>query len=120
MTMEPGEYEIEGREIYAQVFDVVTAPKKEKKPEVHKKYIDVQYLVSGEELLGFAPDTGAYKAESERPEDDITFYETVEGESFIHAVPGSYTVFVPRDIHRPGVMADRPMKIRKVVVKVMV
>lgn len=119
MNMVPGEYEIRGREIYAQVFDLVTAPKEEKKPEAHKNYIDVQYLADGEELLGFVSDTGDYKAESEKPENDIVFYEAVEGESFIHALPGSYTIFFPQDIHRPGVMADHPMKIRKVVVKVM-
>lgn len=118
--METGEYEIRGREIYAQVFDIVTAPLQEKKPEIHRKYIDVQYLVSGEELLGFAPDTGVYTKESERPENDIAFYESVEGESFIRAVPGSYTIFFPQDVHRPGVMVERPVKIRKVVVKVMV
>ena len=32
----------------------------EKRPEVHEKYLDVQFLASGREKLGFTPDTGSY------------------------------------------------------------
>lgn len=115
-TMEPGVYEIQGKDIYAQVCDIITAPIVDKKPESHMNYIDVQFLVSGEELLGFTPDTGKY-IEAER-HNDLILYEDVENEFFIHATPGCYSIFFPCDIHRPGVMVDKPMSIRKVIVKV--
>ena len=36
--MEPGVYEIEGKQLYAQVFDAMTEPLADRKPEVHEKY----------------------------------------------------------------------------------
>ncbi len=42
--MEPGVYEIQGKEIYAQVFDAETGAVSERRPEVHEKYVDVQFL----------------------------------------------------------------------------
>ena len=50
--MEPGVYEIKGKDIYAQVFDTETKPAEKQRPEVHEKYIDVQFLASGKEKLG--------------------------------------------------------------------
>lgn len=117
-NMEPGVYEIQGKDIYAQVFDVQTGSREEKRPEVHEKYLDVQFLVSGEEKLGVTPDTGKYTVAEHIRERDLIFYETVENEGFIHAVPGSFCVFFPSDVHRPAVAVNAPMSIRKVVVKV--
>lgn len=117
-AMAPGVYEIQGQDIYAQVFDVTTGPRQEKKPEVHRTYIDVQYLVSGEEFLGFAPDKGHSKIVEQHPEKDLYFCDQAPDEVLMKALPGSYTIFFTNDIHCPGVMVDKPMTIRKVVVKV--
>lgn len=117
-AMETGVYEIQGKEIYAQVMDAQTAPAEEKRPEVHEKFIDVQFLASGKERLGFTPDTGKYEVDERFDERDLIFYKSVENEGFIEATPGCYSVFFPTDVHRPAVAAGEPMKIRKVVVKV--
>ena len=61
VNMEPGVYELEGKLMYAQVFDAETGSVNEKRPEVHEKYLDVQFLASGREKLGFTPDTGNYE-----------------------------------------------------------
>ena len=45
--MEPGVYEIEGKKMYAQVFDAETEPAEKKRPEVHENFLDVQFLESG-------------------------------------------------------------------------
>lgn len=119
-AMETGVYEIQGRQIYAQVMDAETGDISEKRPECHEKYVDVQYLASGRERLGFTPDTGNYEVDERIDEKDLIFYKSVENEGFIEAVPGCYSIFFPADVHRPAVAADEPMKIRKVVVKVSV
>ena len=105
--METGVYEIEGKLMYAQVFDAETEPLEARKPEYHEKYLDVQFLVTGREKLGFTPDTGNYEV-AER------------NEGFITSTPGCFCVFFPTDIHRPQVADGEPMKVRKVVVKVSV
>lgn len=118
VNMEPGVYEIEGKKMYAQVFDADTEEAQCKKPEVHEKFLDVQFLVSGEEKLGFTPDTGKYEIDEKFDERDLIFYKKVENEGFITATPGCFCVFFPHDVHRPAVALNEPMKIRKVVVKV--
>lgn len=118
--MEKGTYPIQGKDIYALVQEITTCPVEEKKPESHEKYVDVQYVVEGRERLGFLPDAKKYPIVSSKEENDIYFYENVEGESFVIAQDGDYSIFFPNDIHRPGCMVDRPEKVRKVVVKVSV
>ncbi|MDO4268045.1 MAG: YhcH/YjgK/YiaL family protein [Eubacteriales bacterium] len=117
-AMEPGVYEIQGRDIYAQVFDAQTVPADSKRAESHEKYLDVQFLVTGRERLGFTKNTGNYKVAEFIEERDLIFYEAVEDEGYIESRPGCFCVFFPSDIHRPEVISGEPMKVRKVVVKV--
>lgn len=119
-AMEAGVYEIEGRDIYAQVLDVCTEPFENRKPEVHEKYIDVQFMVKGKEKIGFTPDFGRYEVAERYDERDLIFYKAVEDEGFIEVRPGCYSVFFPQDVHRPQIMVDGPEDVRKVVVKVAV
>ena len=118
VNMEPGVYELEGKLMYAQVFDAETGSVNEKRPEVHEKYLDVQFLASGREKLGFTPDTGNYEIDEKFDERDLIFYKSVENEGFITSTPGCFCVFFPTDVHRPACADGEPMTVRKVVVKV--
>ena len=118
-SMETGVYEIDGQNIYAQVIDTVTGALEDQKPEVHKRYVDVQFLASGQEVIGYTHDTGSYKIVEELEHRDLYYIDKVDHESWMQVVPGCYNMFFPYDVHRPGVMVDEPMKVRKVVVKVL-
>ena len=102
VNMEPGVYELEGKLMYAQVFDAETGSVNEKRPEVHEKY----------------PDTGNYEVDEKFDERDLIFYKSVENEGFITSTPGCFCVFFPTDVHRPACADGEPMTVRKVVVKV--
>ena len=84
----------------------------------HEKFLDVQFLASGREKLGFTPDTGNYEVDERFDERDLIFYKSVENEGYITATPGCFCVFFPSDVHRPAVADGEPMTVRKVVVKV--
>ena len=56
------------------------------RPESHEKYLDVQFLVSGRERLGFTKNTGNYKVAEHIKERDLIFYESVEDEGYIESV----------------------------------
>ena len=118
-AMELGTYAIDGDEVYAMVMDITTAPIEDKRPEIHKKYADVQFLVTGKEKLGFAPDKRDMEIIDGKEENDIYFYADVKDEGFVAATPGCYSIFFPNDIHRPGLVCGNETEtIRKVVVKV--
>jgi YhcH/YjgK/YiaL family protein len=89
------------------------------RPEVHRRYIDIQFLAWGEEKIGIAIDTGNNKvSESLLEQRNIIFYHDSEHESFIEMIPGSYAIFFPQDVHRPGCIMQTASEIRKIVVKV--
>lgn len=120
-AMEDGVYEIDGRDMFAQVFHYTSKAKDDCPPETHKKYLDVQFWICGEELFGVAPSDCAGSMTEEIPARDICFYDGVRDESFVHATAGCFAVFFPHDVHRPGVFIDRQaLTYRKVVVKVSV
>lgn len=118
-VLSPGEIEIQGRDIYAQVLDLTTRTATENRPEVHRRYLDIQFLASGEEIIGVAADTGNNVIyESLLEQRDIIFYHAMENESFLTMTPGNYAIFFPQDVHRPACNKEKETKIRKVVVKV--
>ncbi|AVY96833.1 MULTISPECIES: YhcH/YjgK/YiaL family protein [Lelliottia] len=120
-TLEPGVVEIDGRAIFAQVLDLTTRPHHENRPEVHRRYLDIQFLAWGEEKIGFAIDTGNNEiSESLLEQRDIIFYHQMENESLIEMIPGSYAIFFPQDVHRPQCHKHKESAIRKIVVKVAV
>lgn len=119
-TLPGGRHAIEGDMMYANVDDVETKLFKATKPESHRNYVDIQFMVSGEENMGFFVDKGLVKPVESYPDRDCYFYpnEAVD-EGQIHCPEGYYTVFFPSDVHRPLLAVnDKPIKIRKVVVKV--
>jgi biofilm protein TabA len=117
--LEPGNYDLRGKDIYVQVIDMMTKPASELRPEVHRQYIDVQFLCRGRERIGVADDAGKNEIlEDLFAERDIRFYRGMENETVLEMQPGCFAVFFPWDVHRPGCQVDRPQSIRKVVVKV--
>lgn len=118
-NLEPGVVEIDGKNIFAQVIDLTTRDVAENRPEVHRRYTDIQFLARGEEKIGIAIDTGNNQiSESLLEKRDIIFYHASEHESFIEMIPGSYAIFFPQDVHRPACHKTVATPIRKIVVKV--
>lgn len=118
-TLSPGVVEIDGKKIFAQIIDLTTRDAAENRPEVHRRYLDIQFLAWGEEKIGVAIDTGRNQiSESLLEQRDIIFYHDSEYESFFEMIPGSYAIFFPQDVHRPGCHKNIATDIRKIVVKV--
>lgn len=118
-TLPAGRYDLAGDDIFVLVQDVTTKPKSEQKPEVHRKYIDVQCVVRGQEAIGVAVDTGNNKVrEDSLAVRDVLFYEDMEDESTLVLKPGNFAILFPSDVHRPVCQVTGPEAVRKVVVKV--
>lgn len=114
----PGEYELEGRDIFYQVHEIKTEELEKRSPESHKVYLDCQFVVKGEEKIGITRRKDSYKVKEYHEERDLIFYEDVADEGYIHAVEGCVSVFFPDDIHKPQIAVSKPAAEKKVVVKV--
>jgi YhcH/YjgK/YiaL family protein len=112
-----GKYEIENDKLFAMVQEYNTKDETEGKPEAHRKYIDIQYIHSGVELIGIASLSDNVLI-SDEPGKDLAFYESET--SFIKLEAGMFAVFFPEDIHMPGIKLNQSAKVKKVVVKVLV
>ncbi|MBI1810925.1 MAG: YhcH/YjgK/YiaL family protein [Nitrospirae bacterium] len=113
-----GKYEINGSEIYAMVQSYTTDLPENKKLESHRRYIDIQYIVSGKEAIGWLPTEGLKVMTPYSEENDVIFYHSAEGMSQLVLTPGMFAVFYPSDAHRPGCFLDKAEQVRKIVVKV--
>jgi len=116
-SLAAGTHEIDGKQVYAIVNDYETQIYEAQAFEAHRKYLDVQYLAQGEELIGYAPYTGQTPTQEYHEEHDYALYQ---GEpDFIHMQQGMFAIFFPTDLHMPG-MGKAVSPVRKVVVKVAV
>ena len=115
-----GRIDIDGDRIFANVQDGLTRAKDENRPESHRRYLDIQYVVSGAETIGFAPLAKAGPVTEDFAEtSDLLFYDIMNDEMPLVLSEGSYAVFYPWDVHRPGCAVSNPgEKVRKVVVKI--
>ncbi len=102
VNMKTGVYSIMGDDIIAQVVDRETKSKHDAKAEVHRKYVEIQFSANGNEVIGYAMDTGNNIVTEELLEEkDSIFYNDVENEIDLVMIPGSFAVFFPEDVHRP-------------------
>ncbi|MFT3984947.1 MAG: YhcH/YjgK/YiaL family protein, partial [Lachnospiraceae bacterium] len=113
-----GRYELEGG-VYANVMTYVTKNVGLTSYETHKRYIDIQYLIYGTELMITHPaaDLKDFIYSAYNEEKDITLYNYNLGEVTI-LCPGDTIVLYPNDAHRGAIAHTHSMKIRKIVVKV--
>lgn len=115
-AMEDGRYELDGDKLYMNISSYETKP--DKRAEAHEKYIDIQYLISGTELIGVAPLCEMGQPVEAKPEKDVWHYE---GATEKLTLTGSrFMVFYPQDAHAPGIACGEPSKVRKAVVKVLI
>jgi YhcH/YjgK/YiaL family protein len=115
-----GRQEIDGSKIYTMVSEYDTQPKEVRRPEAHKKYVDIQFIYTGEEMIGTGPLAGAGEvAEDRLAEKDAIYYKTLSTETFHVLSAGMFAVYFPWDAHRPNCSAgETAAKVKKVVVKI--
>jgi len=113
-----GRYQVDGDEIYYTIQQYTTRPISEGKLEAHRKYIDIQFLLAGEELIAYAPLKDLTVAEEYNPEKDIAFFQAPAKITTIKLEPGLFCVFFPDDAHLPGCQVAGPADVRKAVIKI--
>ena len=116
--MELGKYEIDGDNIFALVNEYSTKDQSEGKLEAHKKYIDVQFVAKGNELMGYAPLENQKVIDEYNGQNDIIFFSGEK--SFTQVNEGMFAIFFPTDVHLPGIKLNEKTYVKKVVVKVKV
>ena len=116
--IENGTHSIVGEEVFAVVMEYSTQEISKCKTESHKKYIDIQYMVEGEEEIGF---TTLHNQTPTTPYNEAGDYMFYNGEKLDSLVlkKDHFTIFFEDDIHQTMRMLESPKKLKKVVFKIL-
>ena len=116
--IEPGKYEIDGTDLFYMVQHYKARQLADSVWEAHKKYIDIQYVFWGEEIIGYSHiDVLSIK----KPYDESGDAVLLDGKGdFCTVKSGFFMILNPEDAHMPGVSTGKQEDIKKVVVKIAV
>lgn len=115
---ETGKHEILGDDLFAsvQAYNTLT---EDGKMEAHKKYVDIQFIVSGKETMIVNDIAKSELTDQYREDWDAAFYKVDESCSKLTLTPGCFVVLLPNDAHRPCVAFDGVSEaVEKIVMKV--
>ena len=119
-NLSDGRYEIDGDRVYALVQSYQTLPVDENaKYEAHRRYIDVQFITSGVECMGWAPLEKMQISKEYQPEKDVCLGTCPPTSATLTRVDaGAAAIFFPEDAHAPKLACGEPAQVKKIVVKV--
>jgi len=110
-----GRYDLDGAEVFALVQRYTSKREAEGFWEAHRRHADLQFVVAGEERIGYGPMErfagGGYDADRD--------FETFTGSGdFLRLQAGGFVLLWPGEVHMPQIAAAAPAAVTKVVVKI--
>lgn len=117
---EAGRHDVLGNEIFIVALDYTTKPQEEGLIEGHRTYVDIMYILKGEELINYIPLQDITRVVKEyEAEGDYYLAELNPTASKIHVSTGDVVIFFPEDGHAPGLNWCATKKVRKLIAKVL-
>lgn len=115
LDTELGRIELQGDQLFINNSEVKALKADDQILEIHRQYIDIHVLLSGQEIFGWLPAEKLKKLKTPFEEDtDFAFY-TDKPSTYITLVPGDFVIVYPEDAHAPIIGEGL---IRKLVVKI--
>ena len=117
ISLSPGRHDIDGDAIYVSIDHVDGRGREGARLEVHRRHIDIQLTLRGEEQIGWKPLDSC-----ETPDDafddsrDVGFFRDRPA-TWLSLPPGTFAIFFPEDAHAP-LAGSGPLK--KAIVKICV
>ena len=108
--------ELEGEALFVTRFDVVNSADETRLFEYHRRYLDVFVDVRGCERV----DLASPEALTLREQQGDYWGGSAAAEQSVLLSPGSFLVLFPGDAHRPGMAAERPGEVSRIVFKILI
>lgn len=117
-SLDAGQYNVDGERLYVQVQKYRTKGIDDCWFEGHLNYIDLHYMVNGNEYFGYTPigRAGETITEYDTMEDDFLYRRDYE--SRILLKEGDFAIVWPEDIHLPQYKVVHASDVVKVCVKI--
>lgn len=120
--MENGKYEILEGKVFAIVQDYNSKAESECRFEAHRKYIDIQFIVQGEEKIAVGRLDEFEENTEYDGEKDVVFL-TPKSEAkvdYVKLKAEEFVLLTPQDVHMPSIEIEAPAQVKKVVIKVLI
>ncbi len=117
-TFSAGKYEIHKDKVIMLVNKYQTKSSEECKLEAHKKYIDIQLMLIGNEKIGHFLLENEKPSEEYSEEKDVMFFK--EEYCSFNLKRNEFAIFFPNDVHKPGIALNSFEYVTKIVMKVKV
>ena len=120
-NFETGRRELDGDRVYLNCCAYETHSPQGAMAEAHRQYIDVMYMVEGQETIYVKAASCLKNITAEYdPSLEALFADTDEDVTPVRLTAGSFVILFPQDAHTPGCWADGPCDVKKIIGKVMV
>ena len=97
----PGRHFIDGDRLYVSVDRKDGRDREGARLEAHRRYIDIQFTIEGNEEIGWRPTAECQQPAGEFDEaKDIIFFED-RPTTWLAVKPGRFAIFFPDDAHAP-------------------
>ena len=112
--------DVDGNNVYVLVSTYDSKDKNEVRNEVHKRYVDIQYVAIGEEYMSKMSLSQVGEATTPYSEaNDIEYFGYEEGPYFL-ANQGTFFIFFPDEVHRSQMKINESIPMKRIVVKILV
>jgi YhcH/YjgK/YiaL family protein len=114
-----GIYPVDGDNVFVSVTADSSKDFDKTNWESHRKYIDIQYVIHGEELIGVYPIAKATITKEYEKRDAANYKANYKANGKLYsAIPGTFFIFFPSDAHRPNITPGGNKIVKKVVIKI--
>ena len=107
--------QLRGEEVFFNLDEYET--KTTQKLEAHKKYIDIQVVITGEEYMGYTNIDNTTVSEEYDEKRDVMFLNGNVDK--VLATNKNFIVFYPEDAHMPALSVTEPKKVKKAIFKIL-
>lgn len=112
-----GRHEIDGDRMYVLIDHKDGRGEEGARLEVHRRYIDIQYTIDGDEFIGWMPLARCAATEGSFDQTKDAGFFADRPTTWVSVPPGSFTIFFPHDAHAPLAGHGR---LKKAIVKIAV
>lgn len=116
-SLKLGKIQIDADNLFAIVNEYSTQENEKQILEAHKKYIDLQFIIKGSEIIEFESLDKQKTYKKYNSEDDYSFYSAIDPIP-LKLKAGDFAIFFPDDLHMPGIINIKSEMIKKIVFKI--
>lgn len=117
LALPTGRFDLDGVNLYVMSQEYNSKLTEQGKWEAHRRYIDLQYIVSGTERIGYAHLSRLSPGEYDSVKD---FHALTGLGDYVTMSAGDFMLLFTEDAHMPGMAVVDPAPVKKVVVKIAV